>query len=160
MFIIDIYNGVYKALATDKEMLELLSLVPEDIIENVGGIDTIVTPKSTNKQKSDKIQKRHEPQNLSSHIPLIAFYTPGGEFSPSNDNVFTSVFMFDIYTVDDVNKAHQIANRLHEIFDSKFINIENLDSFESLFEDAYESKSSLPNSYCFTMVISVSVGMR
>ena len=145
--VVKLYNGIYRALANDPEILNLL------------GVDTGLTASALALKKADKIQKRKKPQNLSEGLPLIAFYTPGGGKDANNDEVYNGIFLFDVYTNDDVNKAHQITERIEKIFKDEIPAFPGLTTFETGWEDSFESETNLPNTYCFTTVLTFSVGL-
>lgn len=142
MFVVDLYNGIYKSLANNETILELLGIV--------GG---------NNLTKAKRIQKRSKPQNLTENIPLISFYTPGSGLDTSNNNVYTSTFVFDVYTKDDVEKAHRIANTIYDIFNNKIPEFSNIGTFNTVFEDAHESATDLSNTYCFTIILTFSISL-
>lgn len=140
MSIIKVYDGVYQSLAGDLDILNFLEL-DED---------------STPLDKALHIQKRANPQNLTDNIPVIAFYTPGGDRDSGNDSVFESVFMFDIYTYDDVEQAQLIAERIINLFNGVIPNFPGVVNFEGNFVDGHESAADLTNVYCFSVVMSFS----
>jgi hypothetical protein len=140
MYVVDLYNGIYRTLANDVEILELLGITDTDKLT-----------------RAKKIQKRAKPQDLATNIPIITFYTPGGTPDPINDLVYGATFVFDIYTNDDVDKAHKISNRIFRIFHKEIPKFEGLETTSSKFEDAHESATDLTNTYCFTIVITMFV---
>lgn len=137
--IINLYNGIYSLIANDKDILEYV------------GLDGNVT----NSQKGPKFQKQSKPQQLSNNIPLIAFYTPGGNVDFVNLDVFHPIFFFDIYTPDNVNLAHQIAERLCKLLSNE-LNFSGVGGSSATILDAHESDSNLENVYCFSIEISFS----
>lgn len=140
---IAVYNGIYKLLSNDAVILQKLGLPP--------------TP--TNEQKGRKIQKRSKPQELSDNLPIITYYTPGGNMDIINQNVYKPLFYFDIYTKDNVNLAHEIAERIFELFDGVVNCFPNLENAEASFIDAHESDPGQPNVYCFTLEILFSIAV-
>lgn len=148
MIVVKLYNGVFQKLAND------------EIIQDLLEIDTSLGSNEFRLLRADKIQKRRKPQNLADNIPLIAFYTVGGGKDPTNDRVWGSTFVFDIYTNDDVEKAHRIGERISELFDGSIPPFAGITTFESELEDAYESKTDLPNTYCWTVIITMFVGLE
>jgi len=143
MFVVDLYDGIYRVLANDEKILELLGI-----------------PEADNTTKAKRIQKRSKPQDLANRLPMIAFYTPGGGLDPVNDIVYGATFVFDIYTNDDVETAHEIANRIFELFCKKIPVFDNLETMESRFEDAHESATDLANTYCFTVILTLFVSVE
>ena len=135
--IADLYAGIFKVMAKDSQMLSLLNIAAGDAV-----------------QKARQIQKRSQPQGLDKYSPLITFYkVPGDGRDVRKDNVYNATFVFDVYTKDDVELALAIAKRIKELFDGEINPFESIESFETSFEDGYESKASLPNTYCFTSVL-------
>lgn len=143
MPVVDLYTGIYRVLANDAEILELLKL-PSN---------------ATALQKAKKIQKRAKPQDIEKNLPMIAFYTPGGGRDPGNDYVFGSTFIFDIYTKDDVELAQLIAERIYKLFDGENNPFENIETFDARYEDEHESATDLSNTYCYTIIITMYISL-
>lgn len=143
MSLIKVYDGIFQSLAEDSDILDLLGL---------GEGATLV-------DKALHIQKRAKPQSLADNIPLITFYTPGGARESENDSVFESVFVFDIYTSDDVEQAQLLADCIINLFSNDIPNFLGVTNFQSSFEDGHESDAGLANVYCFTIVMSFSFGI-
>lgn len=141
MPVVDLYNGIYQVLSNDLIVLSYL------------GIGEDASPL----EKAEKIQKRSEPQNLSDNLPIIAFYAPPGRRLESNFAVYTTDFVFDIYTNDDVDTAQRLGDRIFKLFHGKIQPMNNVITFESQHVTSHESKSDLPNTYCFTVVINFSI---
>ena len=137
--IINLYNGIYKLITNDTAILEYVGL----------SVD------ATFSQKGPKFQKQSKPQQLANNVPLIAFYTPGGSVDYVNLDVFRPVFFFDIYTPDNVNLAHQIAERLCELL-TGCLNFSGVGGSSATVLDAHESDSNLENVYCFTVEVAFS----
>lgn len=140
--LVNLYTAIQKILFNDGVILGLLGINAADIVS-----------------KAKRIQKRAEPQDLALDIlPLIAFYAPPhGGVHPSNSYVYDAIFVFDVYTDDDVSLAHDIVARITELFHSDIPAFEGVENFESLLINQYESKSGLPNSYAFTTVLNFSI---
>lgn len=143
MSIVDLYDSIYSILSNDEQILDLLGL-------DLG---------SDNQLKDSHIQKRAKPPNLIDNLPLIAFYTPGGQRESKNDLVFNSTFVFDIYTQDDVDLAQRIAQRVLDLFDKKNNYLSGLATFDSFFLDSYESGAILSNTYCYTIALKISFSL-
>jgi hypothetical protein len=94
MAVVNLYNGIYKVLANDPIVLDYL------------GIGSIATPL----QKAQRIQKRSKPTKLVENLPLIAFYAPPGRREPNNFEVYTTTFVFDLYTSDNVDLAQRLGD--------------------------------------------------
>lgn len=137
--IISLYNGIYKMISSDSEILGYVGLQTD----------------STYAQKGRKFQKQSKPQQLADNLPVISFYTPGGSTDYVNLDVFCPVFFFDIYTRDNVNLAHQIAERLCVLL-TGCLNFTGVGGSSATIIDAHESNSNLENVYCFTIEASFS----
>lgn len=138
MSVVNLYNNIWRILANDNDILTFMNLVGAD-----------------NLTKAKRIQKRARPQNIIDNLPLITFYTPDGNLEVRNSFVYGAMFVFDIYTSDDVELAHNIAQRIIDLFDREIHPMNGLESFESKFIRAYESNSNLANTYCFTVVLNM-----
>jgi hypothetical protein len=136
MIITQLYDEVYRALTRDTDLMALMGLGTATSIE-----------------VAKKIQKRRKPQDIVANMPLISFYSPGGAKDHNNDLVFGSVFVFDVYTNDDVELAQDISARLCKMFNKELLPLVGIESFESVFADQSESLTDLPNTYCFTTLI-------
>jgi len=144
MDVVDLYNNIYRVLANDEAVLNYLG---------VGVSASALT-------KAKHLQKRAKPQNIVDNLPLIAFYAPpGGGRERGNELVYNAPFVFDIYTNDDVNLAHQIAKRIIDLFEGKLMPFMGMENFESKFVTGYESDSGMQNAYCFTVVMQMSVSL-
>ncbi len=149
MAVVDLYNGIYSVLSNDTTVLSYLG-----ILNSSDDVDEYAL------MKARHIQKRAKPQNLADNIPLISFYTAPGRRDGRNLEVYTTDFVFDIFTNDDVPLAQDIAQRVMDLFEgvvTPFVNVEN---FEGFFITAYESESDLPDTYCFSVVIRFSITME
>jgi hypothetical protein len=144
MSVVNLYNGVYKVLANDNTVLNYLG----------------IGASASNLEKAKHIQKRAKPQNLAESLPLIAFYALPGKREGQNLLVYTTNFVFDIYTNDDVNLAQQIADRISSLFDGEIHPMMGIESYESLVVTMHESESDLANTYCFTVVIQFSMTLE
>jgi len=136
MAVVNLYNGIYKILANDDALLNLLG----------------ITDKTDNLKKAKRIQKRSQPQVIIAELPLITFYSPAGKRGIKNSEVYNATFMFDIYTKDNVDLALNISQRIIELFEKKLNPMLGVETFESSFVEGYESRSNLQNTYCFTLV--------
>lgn len=151
MSVLNLYNGIYQILANDAVFLGLL------------GINTTVSGSNTLSKialaKAKHIQKRSMPQDVADNIPLVAFYSTGGGRESQNNSVFNSMFTFDVYTADDVEKAHDMSNRILELFNEQISPFMGVENFASTFEDGHESVVNLANIYCFTTIINTSINL-
>lgn len=141
MVVVELYDNIYTYLSNDDTLLGLLGL----------GTSSSLTDKVL------KIRKRHRPENLVDGLPLIAYYTPGGGVSSTNNLVYEAFFIFDIYTEDDVTLAHSIGERICEIFDRTIPAFENMGNLEVRLMTGHESSTDYPNTYCFTVILEFSV---
>jgi hypothetical protein len=144
MVITDLYNGIYKVLANDAIILDYLG---------IGETANALT-------KSRHIQKRANPQDVTDNIPMIAFYATPGRREGRNSFVYTTPFVFDIYTNDDVQLAQDVSDRLTDIFNGEIHPFAGIESFQAELVTAHESTTDLANTYCFTVVISMSVALE
>jgi hypothetical protein len=71
--------------------------------------------------------------------------------------VYVAPFVFDIYTNDDVNTAHLIAEELSNMIDRQLLSFYGVDSLESKFITAHESNVDIENVYCFTVAFEFSI---
>lgn len=143
----DLYNGIYRVLANDTDVLNYL------------GVDTTLPSNQLLLEKARRIQKRSKPQRLAENLPMITFFAPPGRRSPKNHLVYNTVFVFDVYTNDDVNLAHRIGDKIMELFDGEIHPMMGLESYEQIFETAHESSTDSQDTYCFTVVIEFSVSL-
>lgn len=145
MAVVDLYNGIYKVLANDPDVLNYLG----------------VGASADNLVKARRIQKRNKPTNLvEDNMPLVTFYTPNGGRNPDNHYVYVCPFVFDIYTSDDVDTAQRLANRIIKLFDGELHPMQDIESFESYFVQGFETDVDATNTYCFTVVIEFSVTLE
>ncbi|GEN36110.1 hypothetical protein [Aneurinibacillus danicus] len=141
MAAVEVYNAVYRLLAADAEILGLLEL----------------SPASSNIEKAKKIVKRKKPPNLTTLIPIIAFYTLPGARDGENKEVYVAPFTFDIYTNDDVDKAQRIAKRIIQMFDGKLPQVNETATLEAMFVTEHESETNQVNTYCYSVGIDFAV---
>lgn len=147
MEVTKLYAGIFKSLSSDAVLLDLLGFT------STGDADEDLL------NKIKKIQKRRKPQDLADNLPMISFYTHSGEYDIQNSDVYYAAFVFDIYTNDEVERAHQIHDRLCELFDGELPSFEGLATLETSHLEAFESVSTLPNTYSFTAVIEFGVAL-
>ncbi len=143
MSVVNLYNGIYRVLANDEQILNYLGL----------------SSASTNLEKAKHIQKRSKPQDLVENLPLITFYSPGGFRDSINDYVYGSRFFFDIYTSDDVELAQNIAQRILDLFEGEIPPWMGVENFTCRFEDGHESAVDLANIYCFTIEVTMFISL-
>jgi len=141
MKVITLYDNIYKLIANNKNILYYLGM----------GSDP------SNLEKAKKIQRRAKPQNLIDNVPLIAFYAPPGGLDKGNDEVYVAPFVFNIFTFDDVDTAHRIAEELTKAIDKKLLPFCGVDTLESRLITAHESSVKEENIYCFTVVFEFSI---
>lgn len=141
----DLYSEIHKALRSDPQFLDLMGLDPADLLS-----------------LGKRIQKRARPTNLAEeNLPLTAFYAiPQGGADRSNYLVYNAIFMFDVYTSDDVSLALDIAKRIVQLFDVTIQSFDGVESFETALVAQHESASDLQNSYCFTTVLHFTVTIQ
>lgn len=143
--IINLYVAIQKVLNNDNVLLSLMGIDPADALT-----------------KAHRIQKRSQPQELAiTNMPLIAFYAvPSGGFDAKNSLVYDALFVFDVYTNDDVSLAHDIVQRITDLFHGEINPFEGVTSFESQLVNQYETKSDLANTYAFTTGINFSIAFE
>lgn len=141
MKIIKLYDNIYNLIATNETILYYLGMGSNP----------------SNLEKAKKIQRRAKPQNLIDNVPLIAFYAPPGGLDRENDAVYVAPFVFNIFTSDDVDSAHLIAEELARLIDKKLLPFCGIDSLESRLITAHESSVDEENIYCFTVVFEFSI---
>lgn len=143
MQVVSLYNGIYALLAGN-----------EDILESLG-----LSSSSSLVEKALHIQKRSKPQNLADNLPLIAFYTPSGGREGRNDNVYVATFTFDVYTPDDVDLAQTIGLQIANLFDDEISVFDDVENFSCRWLTSFESGVDMPNTYCFTTVLELSISV-
>mgnify|MGYP001228260881 CR=1 FL=1 len=141
MQVVNLYNNIYTLITSNDNILYYLGMGDNP----------------SNLEKAKKVQKRAKPQNLVDNVPLVAFYAPPGGLDRGNSIVYVAPFVFDIYTNDDVNTAHLIAEELTNMIDRQLLPFIGVDSFESRFITAHESSVDIENVYCFTVVFEFSI---
>lgn len=142
--VVNLYVAIQKILFNDAKILALLGIDPAD-----------------NVKKAKRIQKRSDPQDLAlTNLPLIAFYAVPAGGVENNSYVYDAIFIFDVYTNDNVSLAHDIVQRITDLFHAEMPPFQGVTSFESVLINQYESKSNLPNSYAFTTVINFSIALE
>ncbi|BAU28157.1 hypothetical protein DFP93_101233 [Aneurinibacillus soli] len=140
MAAVNVYNAVYRLLAADKDILELLGL----------------TLASSNIDKAKKLIKRKKPPNLTT-LPIVTFYALPGGRDGENKEVYVAPFMFDIYTNDDVDKAQKIAQRIIGMFDGVLPDVKETATLEAMFVTEHESETNQVNTYCYSVGIDFAV---
>lgn len=145
MAVVDLYTGIHKVLASDPVILNLLGIgeAADQLTKNI------------------RIQKRIKPQNLATNnMPMITFYALPGKRSGQNYMVYRAPFIFEIYTKDDVSTAQRIAQRIVDLFNGVINPLMGVENFEALVESEHETEVDMPNTYCFTVVITFSVSLE
>ncbi len=143
MVVAKLYNGIYRVLANDPTILGYLGI-------GVGA--NALT-------KAEHIQKRAKPQDLDTHIPLFTFYTPPGQVETTNNLVYVTPVIFDVYTNDNVELAQNTTTRIYDLLSDQISTFMGVESFESRFITAHESGVDRPNTYCFTLVLEMSISL-
>lgn len=144
MPIIELYDNIYKLIASNEKILYYL------------GIDD----KSNNLMKAKKIQRRAKPQQLIDNVPLISFYALPGGLDRENDAVYVAPFVFNIFTVDDVDTAHLIAEELIKVINKQLLPFYGIENLESKLITAHESLVDAENVYCFTLTFEFSIVLQ
>jgi dihydroorotate dehydrogenase len=142
MDISELYSAIHKRLREDSVIINLLGLTNPSMVD-------LVT----------RIQKRMNPSSLLT-LPMICFYNHIGTRGIENHLEYTAVFDFDIYTKDDVETALNITNRINELFNNKYIKLENTSSFRSYFVTCSEVNSDEPNIYKFYTQVAFTITIK
>ncbi|QNR70427.1 hypothetical protein IAQ67_28335 (plasmid) [Paenibacillus peoriae] len=129
----DLYAQIHTVLREDK------------ILQDLMGLDGSLL------QAAIRIQKRRKPTgDIQGNLPLISFYTDPGMREEENYLVYHSPFFFDIYVQDgDEEKAVEIADRINDLFDEKFLAIPCGSSLRSEFVTMGEMETDRENTYKF-----------
>ncbi|MGG3797720.1 hypothetical protein [Metabacillus fastidiosus] len=127
----DVYACVHKTLRED------------EVIRGLMGFDN----STTDLEMELRIQKRKKPVNLvSENLPLITFYKAPGQ-RETNHLVYVTEFYFNIYTGNNVEVAIDIADRINELFDDKYLNLSKGSNFKGQFITSAEDATDLENTY-------------
>lgn len=152
MQITELYRQIYKVIANDQELLNLMDMNAK--IEAEKNNDSFITDEqATLLAKAKHFKKRSKPQDILKTLPLISFYTPGGEQDSSNYLIYDPIFNFDIYTANDVEQAHRISDRLFKLLTDKHNCFDNVGTFKTHLLEMYESNAKLDDVYAWTSVI-------
>lgn len=139
----DIYACIHQTLRNDPEIQSMLGL----------------TPSSTLEEMATKIQKRKKPQNLvQDNLPMISFYKNPG-VRGHNYLEYRFIVDFDIYTQDDVELATNIADRIAELFDEKFLPLSKGSVFRGQYVTSAEDDTDLENTYKYFTQIGFAFGI-
>lgn len=140
----DIYAYIHSILRDDPEIQSMLGLKST----------------ATSEDFSTKIQKRKTPQGLvQENLPLISFYkNPGAR----GENYLEYRFNvdFDIYTQDDVELAIEIADRIAQLFDNKFMSgLKEGSVFKGEYVTSAEDETNPTNGYKYFTQLGFSIGL-
>lgn len=140
----DLYAQIHTVLREDKALQELMGL-DGDLL-----------------QSAVRIQKRRKPTgDIQDNLPIISFYTDPGMREDQNYLVYQSPFFFDIYVQDgDEEKAVEIADRINELFDDKFLGMPCGDSFKNEFITMGEMDTDKDNTYKFFTHVLFNIGLK
>jgi hypothetical protein len=140
----DIYAYIHTTLRQDPEIISMLGLAADASLEDL----------------ATKIQKRKQPQNLVQHnLPLISFYkNPGAR--GTNYLEYRFIVDFDIYSQDDVELAINIADRIAQLFDDKFMSgLTKGSVFKGEYVTSAEDDTDLENTYKYFTQIGFTIGI-
>lgn len=140
----DVYATIHSVIATDPEIRRLMGFQ-----DGLSEEDELV-------QRASKVLKRQLSTELLEEqtLPLITFYKlPGGrEFD--NYLSYLTPFDFDIYTNNDVELAIDIADRINELFDDKYLPLAKGSSLRNTYVTSGEDKTELKDVYkYYTQII-------
>lgn len=138
--IVSIYNSLYSILSHDQEILNYLQL---------GSSPTAL-------QLAKKIVKQSRPQEVLNLMPLVTFYNMPSRRQRTNFLVYDAVFHFDIYTGNDVNTAHLIAQRIFELLEDRIVlTTDDTETLTNWFVDSYEFVSGFQNVYSYRSIFQI-----
>jgi hypothetical protein len=144
LYISDVYACIHKTLREDKVIRDLMGF----------------TDSTTPLEMATRIQKRSKPVDLvEGNFPLITFYKLPG-VRGYNHLAYSTAFDFDIYTNDDVELAVQIADRINELFDDKFLNMPRGSSFKGSYLTSAEDNTDLENTYKYYTQVEFTFGIE
>ncbi|MGG1263847.1 hypothetical protein [Brevibacillus laterosporus] len=140
----DLYAYIHTVLREDRMIKDSLGLT-DDLV-----------------QASTKIQKKRKPTGLvKDNLPIISFYANPGMRGEENFLEYVVPFDFDIYVLDDDSEiAINIADRINELIDSKFLGIPCGSSFQSEFLTMSEVETDLADTYKFFTQILFTIGIE
>ncbi|WP_426455295.1 hypothetical protein ACP26L_36380 (plasmid) [Paenibacillus sp. S-38] len=141
----ELYTAIHLALRSDPEFLALMGLDPAAPV-----------------MQGKRIQKKSRPSNLAEeNLPLTTFYAiPQGGANRHNHLVYDAIFMFDVYTSDDVALAHDISKRIVQLFHGQINPFQDVENFETRIVAQHESVSDLADSYCFSTVLHFTITLE
>lgn len=144
LHISNVYASIHKTLRED------------EVIRSLMGFD-----ESTDMvEMAMRIQKRKTPVDLvDNNLPLISFYKLPGQRG-YNHLEYKTAFDFDIYTNDDVELAIDLADRINDLFDDKFLNLCEGSSFKGQYLTSSEDSSDLTNTFKYYTQILFTFGIE
>lgn len=140
----DVYATIHTVIVKDPEIRRLM------------GFDEGLSEEDEFLQRATKVLKRKMSTELleGQTMPLITFYKlPGGR---EHDNFlsYLTPFDFDIYTNNDVELAIDIADRINELFDDKYLPLAKGSSLRNSYTTSGEDKTELKDVYkYYTQII-------
>lgn len=140
----DVYATIYRVITTDPIIRELMGFD-----ESLEGEDELV-------QRADKVIKRRvSPELLNKGtLPLIAFYKLPGGRETENHLSYLTPFDFDIYTNNEIELAIELADRINELFDDKYLPLAKGSAFKSMYTTSGEETVHLKDVYkYYTQII-------
>lgn len=146
----DVYASIHKAIREDQKIRQLMGF--SDDTKQV--------------EVAKRIQKRKQPSSLlkgskeQQNLPVISFYKLPGRRGIQNDFEYETAFDFDVYTLDDVETAIDIADRITELFDSKYLDLPKGSNFKARYVTSAEDDSDLTNVYKYFVQIEFSFGIE
>lgn len=140
----DVYAYIHSTLRDDPEIQSMLGLKST----------------ATSEDFSTKIQKRKMPQGLvQENLPIISFYKNPGTRG-ENYLEYRFIVDFDIYTQDDVELAIEIADRIAQLFDNKFLSGLKAGSvFKGEYVTSAEDETNPTNGYKYFTQLGFSIGL-
>lgn len=140
----DIYACLHKTVREDAEILRLMGLTEDEPLDKL----------------ASSIQKRKKPKGVViNNLPLITFFkNPGAR--EENYLVYRFIVDFEIYTQDDVETAIDIADRITDLFDGKFLSGVTGSVFKGEYVTSAEDDTDLKNAYKYFVQIGFSIGLE
>lgn len=140
----DVYTFIHSTLCQDPKILYFLGLTADS---SLGKLET-------------RIQKRKKPQDLvGDNLPLISFYKKPGSRG-ENYLEYRFIVDFDIFTQNNVELAINIADRIAQLFDDKFISgVLEGSVFRGEYITSAEDDTNLANTYKYFTQIGFTIGI-
>lgn len=146
----DVYATIHKVLSTDPVIRELMGFQ-----EGLEESEELI-------QRATKIVKRRVSPELldGDNLPVISFYKLPGGREYDNHLSYITPFDFDIYTNNDVETAVDIADRINELFDDKYLPLAKGSSLRNRYVTSGEDKIDLQDVYKYYTQITFNLSLE